>query len=55
MEVSVPAPPRAMTGDLVLVGPATEGPSRVGVAAAFLHVSCEFFGSGRSNMDEANS
>ncbi len=28
MEVPVPAPPRPMTGDLALVGPATEGPSR---------------------------
>jgi len=28
MKVSVPAPPRPMTGDLALVGPATEGPSR---------------------------
>ena len=28
MEVPVPAPPRTMTGDLPLVGPATEGPSR---------------------------
>lgn len=28
MKVSVPAPPRPMTGDLALVGPATESPSR---------------------------
>ena len=28
MKVSVPAPPRPVTGDLALVGPATEGPSR---------------------------
>jgi hypothetical protein len=28
MKVSVPAPPRLVTGDLALVGPATEGPSR---------------------------
>jgi hypothetical protein len=28
MKVSVPAPPRPMTGDLALAGPATEGPSR---------------------------
>ena len=28
MKVSVPAPPRTVTGDLALVGPATEGPSR---------------------------
>ena len=28
MKVSVPAPPRPVTGDLALVGPTTEGPSR---------------------------
>lgn len=28
MKVSVPTPPRPVTGDLALVGPATEGPSR---------------------------
>jgi hypothetical protein len=28
MKVSVPAPPRPVTGDLALVGPPTEGPSR---------------------------
>ena len=28
MKVSVPAPPRAVTSDLALAGPATEGPGR---------------------------